>query len=45
MQRPIIFAFEYVEGGEEGGGTVALVVVGRRLAAAFLDRQSRLGAV
>ena len=38
-------AFKYVEGGEEGGGTVALLVVRHGLAAALLDRQSRLGTV
>ena len=32
-------------GGEEGGGTVALLVVRHGLAAALLDRQSRLGTV
>ena len=38
-------AFEDVEGGEQRGGAVALVVVGHRPAAARLHRQPRLGAV
>ena len=38
-------AVEHAEGGEQGGGAVALVVVGHGPAAPGLDRQSRLGAV
>ena len=38
-------ALEHVEGGEQGGGTVALVVVGHRAEAAGRHRQARLGAV
>ncbi len=34
-----------VEGGEQGGGAVALVVVGHGLAAALLERQPGLGAI
>jgi hypothetical protein len=36
---------EHVQSREESGGTVSLVVVGYRLAASLLHRQSRLGAV
>src|SRR5712691_3115551 len=35
-------AVERVEGGEQGGGAVAFVVVGHRAGAAFLHRQARL---
>src|ERR1700674_751379 len=38
-------AGEYVEGGEQGGGGVAFVIVGHRLSAARDHRQRRLGAV
>jgi hypothetical protein len=38
-------AFEDVEGGEQGGGAVALVIMGHRGAAPLLHRQARLGAV
>ena len=38
-------AVQYVEGGEQGGGPVALVVVGHGPAFAGLERQSGLGAV
>ena len=38
-------AFQHVESGEQRGRPVPLVVVGHRLAAALLDRQTRLGAV
>ena len=38
-------AVEDVEGGEQGGGAVALVVVGHGAAFAGLDRQAGLGAV
>ena len=38
-------AVEDVEGGEQGGGAVALVVVGHGAALAGLDRQAGLGAV
>ena len=38
-------AFQHVEGGEQRGGAVALVVVGDGAAAAALERQARLGAV
>ena len=37
-------AFEDIESGEQGGGAVALVVVGHRGAASFLYRQTGLGA-
>ena len=36
---------EDVEGGEQGGGSVALVVMGHRRAFAGLDRQTRLGPI
>ncbi len=39
--RPV----EHAEGGEQGGGAVALVVVRHGLAAPGLDRQPRLGAI
>ena len=42
---PIDAAVEHVERGEQGGGAVALVVVGHRAGAAGLHRQARLGAV
>ena len=42
---PDDLAFEDVEGGEQGGGAVALVIVCHRGAARLLDRQARLGAV
>ena len=38
-------AFEHVEGGEEGGGAVADIVMGHGAAASLLHRQARLGAV
>ena len=38
-------ALEHVERGEQGGGAVALVVVGQRAGLAWLDRQTRLGAI
>ncbi len=38
-------AVEDVEGGEQGGGAVALVVVGHGAAFAGLHRQAGLGAV
>ena len=38
-------AVEHVEGGEQGGRAVALVVVGHGAAATGLDRQPGLGAV
>src|SRR5262249_47302948 len=38
-------ALEHVEGGEEGRGAVADVVVGHGAAAPLLDRQPRLGPV
>ena len=38
-------AVEHVEGGEQGGRAVPLVVVGHRAALAGLDRQAGLGAV
>jgi hypothetical protein len=38
-------AFEHVEGGEEGSGAVADIVVGHGAAAPLLDRQPRLGPV
>src|SRR5271167_2693515 len=38
-------AFQDIQGGEQGGGTVALVVVGHRGAASFLHRQTGLGAI
>jgi len=42
---PDDLAFQDVEGGEQGGGTVALVVVGHGGAASFLHRQTGLGAI
>src|SRR5271156_1350288 len=42
---PDDLAFPDVEGGEQGGGTVALVVVGHGGAASFLHRQTGLGAI
>ena len=42
---PDDLAFEDIEGGEQGGGAVALVIVRHRAASPFLDRQPRLGAV
>jgi len=38
-------ALQHVEGGEQGGGAVALVVVGHGLAAPLFERQTGLGAV
>ena len=38
-------AVEDVESGEEGGGAVALIVVGHGAGTPLLDRQARLGAV
>ncbi len=38
-------AIEDVEGGEQGGGAVALVVMGHGAGAALLQRQAGLGAV
>ena len=38
-------AVEDVEGSEQGGGAVALVIMGHRTATAALHRQPRLGAV
>src|ERR1700722_2084036 len=38
-------ALEHVEGGKEGSGAVADVVMGHRSATALLDRQTGLGAV
>jgi hypothetical protein len=38
-------AIEHVEGGEQRGGAVALVIVGHRLRPSLLQRQSRLRAV
>ena len=38
-------AFEHVERGEQGGGAVALVVVGHGAGPALLHRQARLGAI
>ena len=42
---PDDFAFQDIEGGEQGGGAVALVVVGHGGAASFLHRQTGLGAI
>jgi hypothetical protein len=42
---PDDLAFEDIEGGEQGGGAVALVIMGHGGAAPLLHRQSRLGAV
>jgi hypothetical protein len=39
--RPV----EHAERGEQGGGAMALVIVGQGLAAPWFDRQSGLGAV
>ncbi len=38
-------AFEYIEGGKQGGGAVALIVVGHGSGAPLLEGQPRLGAV
>ena len=38
-------AVEHVEGGEQRGGAVALVVMGHGAGASLLHRQTRLGAV
>ena len=38
-------AFEHVEGGKQGGGAVALVVVGHGAGAALLHGQAGLGAI
>ncbi len=38
-------AVEHAEGGEQGGGAMALVIVRQRPAAPFLHREARLGAV
>jgi len=38
-------AFEDVQGGEQGGGAVALVIVGHGGATSFLHRQTGLGAI
>jgi hypothetical protein len=45
MQRLITVPSSRLEGGEQGGGAVPLVIVCHGLAAPRLDRQSRLGAV
>src|SRR6185312_3747473 len=42
---PDDLAFEDIEGGEQRGRTVALVVVGHGSGASLLQRQARLGAV
>jgi hypothetical protein len=39
--RPV----EHAERGEQGGGAMALVIVGQGMAAPWFDRQSGLGAV
>jgi len=39
------FSFEQVERGKQSGGSVPLVVVGHGAAAAFLERQARLGPI
>lgn len=36
---------ENIEGGKQGGGAMALVIMGRRAGASFLERQARLGPV
>ena len=38
-------AVEHIEGGEQGGGAVALVIEGHRAGLALLDGQARLGAI
>ena len=38
-------AFQYVEGGEQGGRAMALVIMGHSFGAAFLQGQARLGAI
>src|SRR6478672_4464273 len=38
-------AFEHVEGGKQGGGAVALVVVGHSGDAPLLEGQARLGTI
>ena len=42
---PDDLAFEHIEGGKQGGGAVALIVVGHGSGAALLEGQARLGAV
>jgi hypothetical protein len=42
---PDDLAFEDIQGGEQGGGTMALVVVGHGGAASFFHRQTGLGAI
>ena len=36
---------ENIEGGKQGGGAMALVIMGHRAGASFLERQARLGPV
>jgi hypothetical protein len=38
-------ALEHVEGGEKGGGAVALAIIGHRSGLVWLERQPSLGAV
>ena len=45
VQRPITVPSSTRRSGEQGGGAVPLIIVGHRLAAPGLDRQSGLGAV
>lgn len=46
VQRPRLLAFQDVERGEHGDGTVALVVVGHMVPARpLLHRQGRLGPI
>jgi hypothetical protein len=42
---PDDFAFQDIQGGEQGGGTVALVVVSHGGATSFFHRQTGLGAI
>src|SRR3954470_1693750 len=45
MQRPRTVPSRIVEGGEQRGGAMALVVVGHGAGAALLQRQAGLGAI
>ena len=42
---PDDLALKYIEGGEQGGSTMALVIVGHCGTAPFFHRQTRLGAI
>src|SRR5579875_3082572 len=45
LAQAVDFSAGRIEGGEQGGGAVALVIVRHGLAAALLQRQTRLSAV